>query len=296
VPQIKANGLQFEYETFGSHDGVPLLLIMGLGAQMISWDDEFCELLAGRGFHVVRFDNRDCGLSTILDHLPAPSVFAVLDGSAQAPYALDDMADDAAALLEALEIPAAHIVGASMGGFITQLLAINHAERVLSMTSIMSAPGGEDTEQSTPAAMEALLKPPPTDREALIEHGVWVSSRICGPDHFDPEDARARRIRALDRALNPAGTARQLAAVLAASSRMEALRKVRVPALVIHGEVDPLVPVENGRRTASAIPGARLLILPTMGHDLPRVYWSQIADAIAETAHSADPRVPSPVA
>lgn len=292
MPQIKANGLDLEYDTFGDEGGAPLLLIMGLGAQMIAWDEEFCELLAGRGFRVIRFDNRDCGLSTKLDHLPAPSVFAVMERKARAPYSLDDMAGDAAALLDGLGIPSAHVVGASMGGFISQLLAINHRSKVLSLISMMSAPGGtEDNVPATPEAMEVLLTPPPTEREALIEYGVWVNSRICGPEHFDPDEARGRRARAVDRALSPAGTARQLAAIAVTPSRIPALRRLEIPALVIHGEVDPLVPVENGRRTAGAIPDARLLLLPTMGHDLPKIYWPQIVDAIAETARKADPRV-----
>ena len=291
MPRVKANRLEFEYDTFGEAGDPPLLLIMGLGAQMISWDEEFCGLLAGRGFRVVRFDNRDTGLSTSLDHLGTPSPFAVVEGSRPPPYTLEDMADDSAAFLEALGIEAAHLVGASMGGFIAQLVAIRHRQRVLSLTSIMSAPGGlMDNVPATPEATEALLTPPPPEREAMIAHGVWVSSRICGPEHFDPEESRRRRARAIDRAVNTAGTARQFAAIAAARSRVEALRQLDVPALVVHGEADPLVPVENGRRTADAIPGARLLLLPTMGHDLPEPYWPRIVDAIAETAHRSAAR------
>ena len=293
MPRVEANGLEFEYETFGEADAPPLLLIMGLGAQMISWDEEFCELLAGRGFHVTRFDNRDVGLSTKLDHLGTSDLSAVAGGSEPPPYRLEDLADDAAGIQDALGIGAAHVVGASMGGFVAQLLAIRHPSRVLSLTSIMSAPGGmTDNAPATPEAMEALLKPPPADREGMIEHGVWVSSRISGPEHFDPEEARRKRARAIDRSVSTAGTARQLAAIAAARSRVELLRTLDVPALVVHGAVDPLVPVENGRRTADAIPGARLLVLPTMGHDLPRPCWPEIVDAIAETARRADARVP----
>jgi len=295
VPRLKANGLEFEYDAFGDAGAPPLLLIMGLGGQMISWDEEFCELLAAQGFHVVRFDNRDTGLSTKLDHLGTPSAFAVAEGSVPAPYALDDMADDAAGVLDALGIPSAHVVGASMGGFIAQLMAIHHRPRVLSLTSIMSAPGGlVDNVPATPEAADALLAPPPADREGMIEHGVWVSSRTAGPEHFDREESRRRRTIAVDRSVSPAGTARQFAAIAAARSRVAALRTLDVPTLVVHGEVDPLVPVENGRRTAEAIPGARLLLLPTMGHDLPRPYWPRIVAAIAETARRADPRVPAP--
>jgi pimeloyl-ACP methyl ester carboxylesterase len=294
MPRVEANGLEFEYDTFGEAGAPPLLLIMGLGAQMISWDEEFCALLAGRGFHVVRFDNRDVGLSSKLDHLGTSDLSAVASGSQQPPYRLEDLADDVAGILTALDIDAAHVVGASMGGFVAQLLAIRHPSRVLSLTSIMSAPGGmRDNAPATPEAMEALLKPPPADRDGLIEHGVWVSSRISGPEHFDPEEARRKRIRAIDRSVSVAGTARQLAAIAAAPSRVEQLGAVDVPALVVHGEVDPLVPLENGRRTADAIPGARLLVLPTMGHDLPRPCWPEIVDAIVETARRADARVPA---
>jgi pimeloyl-ACP methyl ester carboxylesterase len=251
----------------------------------------FCELLAGRGFRVIRFDNRDVGLSTKLDHLGTPELSAVLGGSVPPPYRLEDLADDAAGVLGALGIDAAHVVGASMGGFVAQLLAIRHPSRVLSLTSIMSATGGlADNVPATPEATEALLKPPPTDREGMIEHGVWVSSRVSGPEHFDPEESRRKRAQAIDRSVSVAGTARQLAAIAAAPSRAEQLRALEVPALVVHGEVDPLVPVENGRRTAEAIPGARLLLVPTMGHDLPRPCWPEIVDAIAETARHADRR------
>lgn len=296
VPHVKANGLEFEYDTFGEPDAAPLLLIMGLGAQMISWEEEFCELLAAQGFHVIRFDNRDVGLSTRLDHLGVPDLSAVL-GGARPPYRLEDMADDAAGIMDGLGIEAAHVVGASLGGFVAQLVAIRHRSRVLSLTSIMSAPGGmRDNAPATREATEALLKPVPTDREGMIEHGVWVSSRICGPQHFDPEEARRQRTRAVDRSISTDGRARQLAAVAAAPSRVAALAALDVPALVVHGEADPLVPVENGRRTAEAIPGARLLLLPTMGHDLPRPCWHQIAAAIAGTARRSDPRVPAPEA
>ena len=288
MPRLHANNLDLEYDTFGDPGAPPLLLIMGLGAQMISWDDEFCELLAGRGFRVIRFDNRDCGLSTKLDGEPVPDVRDVVAGAAQPPYTLSDMAADAVGLLQALDVPAAHVVGASMGGFIAQLIASEHPERALSMTSIMSAPGGmRHNAPATPEAMEALMTPPPTGRDALIEHGVRTTRIISGP-HFDEDEVRARRSRLVDRSVAIEGTGRQLAAVAAAPSRVEALGRVAMPALVIHGEIDPLVPVENGRRTADAIPGARLLVLPEMGHELPRVYWPQIVDAISETARRAD--------
>jgi pimeloyl-ACP methyl ester carboxylesterase len=285
VPHVRANGLDIEYETLGESSGAPLLLVAGLGEQLISWDDDFCALLVERGFHVVRFDNRDAGLSTKLDHLGVPDLGAVAGGDQPPAYTLEEMAADAAGVLDALGIPAAHVVGRSMGGFIAQALAIHHPSRVLSLTSIMSAPGGAaDNVPATPEAMEALLTAPPADRDGLIEHGVWIASRLHGPAHFDPDEVRVKRARAVDRSVSTAGTARQIAAVVAARSRVEALRGLRVPALVVHGEVDPLLPVENGRRTAEAIPGARLLVLPTMGHDFPRPCWPAIVDAIVEVA------------
>ena len=294
MPRLNANRLEFEYDTFGQPTAAPLLLIMGLGAQMISWDEDFCELLAGRGFSVVRFDNRDSGLSTTLDGAPVPELQELLGGTATAPYTLSDMAADAVGILDALGLPAAHIVGASMGGFIAQVVAIEHPERTLSLTSIMSGPGGmRDNVPATPEAMELFMTPPPTDREGLIEHGVKTGRVVSGP-LFDEAESRRRRTRAVDRAVSIEGTARQAAAVAAAPSRVEALGRLSVPALVVHGEVDPLVPVENGRRTAAAIPGARLLVLPEMGHDMPRACWPEIVAAIAETAARADPRVPAP--
>jgi pimeloyl-ACP methyl ester carboxylesterase len=294
VPRLSANGLEIEYESIGDPASPPLLMVSGLGAQLISWDDGLCQVLAGRGFHVIRFDNRDVGLSSRFDHLGVPELGAVLDGRLAPAYTLDDMADDTVGLLDALGIDAAHVMGASMGGFIAQMMAIRHRPRVLSLTSVMSAPGGmRDNVAPTPAALEALLKAQPTDREALIEHAVWVSSVTAGPEHFDREETRQRRTRAIDRAVSSDGTARQLGAVAAAGSRLEALAGFDGPALVIQGEVDPLLPVENGRRTAGAIPGCRLLLLPTAGHDLPRVYWPTIADAVAEVARRADSRVPA---
>jgi pimeloyl-ACP methyl ester carboxylesterase len=291
---VKANGLEFEYDTFGEPGAAPLLLIMGLGAQLISWDEPFCELLAGRGFHVTRFDNRDVGLSTRLDHLGVPDLSDVLSGSVAPAYRLEDMADDAAGIMAGLGMDTAHVVGASMGGFIAQLLAIRRPASVLSLTSIMSAPAGMvDNVPATPEAMEAVLKAPPTDRDGMIEHGVWLSSRLSGPEHFDPEEARRKRARAVDRAVSVAGTARQLGAIAGAGSRIEQLEALDLPALVVHGEADPLVPVENGRRTAAAIPGARLLLLPAMGHDLPRACWPEIVDAIAQTAGRAGATVRS---
>lgn len=270
MPRATANDVELEYETFGEARAVPLLLIGGLGTQLISWDEEFCELLAGRGYRVIRFDNRDAGLSTWM----------------HAEYTLDDLAADAAGLLDALDISAAHVVGASMGGFIAQLLALNYPERVLSVTSIMSGPNGSDQVQPTDEAQALLLAPVPPTREERIELGLYAKRKLLGPnDAYDEAYERAKVVRATDRAYHPAGFARQLRAILAAPSRLERLRSLGVPALVVHGDADILVPVENGRKVAAAIPGARLLEIPGMGHDIPKRVWSQVVDAIDSLAN-----------
>jgi pimeloyl-ACP methyl ester carboxylesterase len=290
VPRAKANGVELEYETFGEPKAQPLLLIMGLGAQMISWDDELCAQLAGRGFHVIRFDNRDSGLSTWMEEAGIPDMAAAFNGNPQAAYQLDDLADDAAALLDALDIRSAHIVGASMGGFIAQLVAINHPDRVLSLTSIMSGPGGTDEVPPKPEGAAVLLTMPPPTREERIEQAMSIRRALLGPgDPFDEAFERKRAVRAFDRAYHPIGAGRQLVAILAATSRMDRLKQLQVPTLVIHGIDDVLVPVENGRLVAEAVPGARLIELEGMGHDLPKRVWPRVLDAIEETAHQAAP-------
>lgn len=277
VPRATANGIEIEYETIGDRKGSPLLLISGLASQMISWDEEFCELLTARDFFVIRFDNRDSGHSTWM---------AATDPQ----YRLDDMAADAVGLLDALGVPAAHVVGASMGGFIAQLVAINHPDRALTLTSIMSGPSGTDEIPPTPAGLSVLLAPPQATREEQIAQGMWVRKELIGSlDPFAAEAERARVARAIDRAFNPEGTARQLTALAGAPSRLERLRTVRIPVLVVHGIDDILVPVENGRVVAAAVPGSRLLEIEGMGHDLPRRVWVAVADAVAELARQANP-------
>ncbi len=290
MPRLKANGIDIEYETFGDPDGAPVLLIMGLGAQMLSWDEEFCSRLAGRGFHVIRYDNRDSGLSTKMESAGVPDIMAAFGGNPDPAYQLDDLADDAVGVLDGLGIGAAHIVGASMGGFIAQLVAINHPDRVLSLTSIMSGPGGPDAVSPQPEGAEVLLRVPPPTREARIEQGLWIRRVLTGPgDPFD-EAAESKRVeRAYDRSYYPIGTGRQLVAILAAGGRLERLSQVTAPTLVIHGIDDVLVPVDNGRSVAAAIPGARLLEFDGMGHDLPKRVWPQVLDAIEELARQATP-------
>lgn len=289
MPRARSSAIEIEYETFGDPKSQPLLLVMGLGAQMISWDESFCTQLAGRGFHVIRFDNRDSGLSTRMEEAGDPDMMAAFTGNQKSAYTLEDLADDAVGLLDALGIRAAHVVGASMGGFIAQLMAINHPDRVLSLTSIMSGPGGADAVAPRPEGTEVLVKVPPETREGRIEHGVWIRRVLTGDGNpFDEADERRRTARAVDRAYYPPGTGRQLVAVLAAQGRLERLRNVRIPTLVVHGLDDPLVPVENGRRVAAAVPGARLLEFEGMGHNMPERFWPQILDAIVETSRKAN--------
>lgn len=293
MPRARTNGIELEYEEFGERSGRPLLLVMGLGAQMILWEEEFCEELARRGHRVIRFDNRDVGLSTKLEDAGVPDMTAIVQAwqagrRAEAPYTLSDMARDAVGLLDALGIDAAHVVGASMGGMIAQTMAIEHPSRVKSLTSIMSTTGASDLPPPKPEAMQALLTPPPPDREGNIERAVAVF-RVIGSPGFPFDEKRFREIagRAYDRCFYPQGVARQLAAIIASGSRREALRKIRIPALVIHGTADPLVPLEAGKDTARSIPGARELYIEGMGHDLPRPAWPQIVDAITELTSSA---------
>lgn len=295
MPRIAANGIEIAYEEFGDRRATPMLLIMGLGAQMILWHDEFCDDLAGQGYRVIRFDNRDIGESTWLDHLGMPDVMQIMGAVAMrqpvtsAPYLLRDMAADAAGLLDGLDIGSAHVVGASMGGMIAQTLAIEHPARVRSLTSIMSSTGNPDLPPPKPEAMAVLLTPPPADRAGAIERGVTVFRTIGSPGFpFEEDEIRALATRAYDRGVNPTGVARQLVAILASGSRVEALGALRMPSLVVHGVEDPLVPFPAGEDTARAIPGAALLAIEGMGHDMPRPVWPRLIDAIHTVARRAD--------
>ena len=293
MANANVNGVSIEYDTFGDATARPLVLIMGLGAQMIFWEDDFCREIANRRFRVIRFDNRDCGLSRHFAELGMPDVLtamanALSGGAVTAPYSLSDMAADTVGLLDVLGIAKAHVVGASMGGMIAQAVAIDHPSRVSSLTSIMSTTGNREVPQARPEAMTALLTPSPAERGAFIDHMVRTFRIIGSPGfEFDEASFRERIGRAFDRSYDPTGVARQMVAILADGDRRERLRAVRVPTLVIHGKDDPLVPVEGAIDTAESIPGARLLVIEGMGHDLPRGAWPRIIDAIESLASSS---------
>jgi pimeloyl-ACP methyl ester carboxylesterase len=278
--------LEICYETFGSSTAPPMLLVMGLASQMLMWDEQFCEQLASRGFFVIRFDNRDIGRSSHLKGSVIASRWQLLRGSVKgAAYSLDEMASDAVGLLDHLGIGAAHVVGISMGGMIAQLLAINHPERVRSLVSIMSTTGNRRVGRPQPKMMMRLMRKGARDRDAYITDHLDTYRAIGSKTYdFEEEHKRERAARMFERGVYPAGSARQLAAVTSAADRTEALSGVRVPTTVIHGDADPLVDVSGGRATAEAIPGARLVIFPGMGHDLPRELWPEIIDAIAQNA------------
>jgi pimeloyl-ACP methyl ester carboxylesterase len=286
MPTTSANGITIEYETFGEPGSPPVLLIMGLGAQLTAWDPEFCRRVADRGFFVIRYDNRDVGLSTWFDNAGDADLGGLLDGTYAAPYAIADLAADGAGLLAALGIDSAHIVGVSMGGMIAQTFALDFPERTRTLVSIMSTTGDPSVGQPHPEALATLMVPPPTTREEAVEQGAKSWRVISSTGYPFDEDAIRERVGSdFDRAFHPAGTARQLAAILTQPDRTEALATLDVPTLVIHGEADPLVDPSGGRATAAAVPGASLRLVPGMGHDLPLELTDQLVTDL--TAHFA---------
>ncbi|MFX0040957.1 MAG: alpha/beta fold hydrolase [Candidatus Heimdallarchaeota archaeon] len=293
MPKAKANNIEIEYDTFGEPSSKPLLLIMGLGAQMIRWDVEMCEKLVEQGFFVIRFDNRDVGLSTKFEKAGEQDLLKLFMAfqrgeKVEAPYTLNDMADDAVGLLDFLNIEKAHICGASMGGMIAQVIAYRHPSRVLSLTSIMSSTGNPDLPQPKPQALQVLLKPVPEGRDAIIEDGVNRLRIIHGSGFpFDEKKARKLVEASYDRSNYRPGFTRQMVAVLATGNRKSALGSIKVPTLVIHGSDDPLMPAVGGKDTAEAIPGAKLLIIEGMGHSLPIEVWPRVLKAFVENASKA---------
>ena len=288
MPTAHLGDIDIEYEDLGPKSGRPLLLIMGLGAQMILWEDDLCAELIERGHRVIRFDNRDVGRSTRVVHAGMPDMAraagAFFGGlPVEAPYTLSDMAGDAVGLLDALDIPAAHVVGASLGGMVAQTLAIEHPDRVRSLVSIMSTTGRPELPPARPEAMAVLLLPTPGDRDGYVERSVHVFRTIGSPGFpFDEERVRRLALLSWDRGISPDGPARQLLAVIASGSRHERLAALRIPSLVFHGADDPLMPLEHARDTAACIPGAELVVVAGMGHDLPRPIWPRLVDAITQ--------------
>jgi pimeloyl-ACP methyl ester carboxylesterase len=285
-----ANGLEICYQTFGEDTDPPLLLIMGLGAQMIVWDDEFCARLAARGYRVIRFDNRDIGRSSKIDAPPPADLAKALferrpDERLAAPYLLRDMAADAIGLLDFLRIGRAHVVGASMGGMIAQELAIHWPQRVRTLTSIMSSTSDPSLPPPAPEVFAVFLAPPPLTPEEYVEANMrtWRAFRNGGFPEEEPRD-RERAVRAAGRGLCPEGGARQMLAVVASGSRKASLPQIKAPTLVIHGADDPLVPLAAGEDTARSIPGARLVVIERMGHALPMAVWPRAIDEIAAHA------------
>ena len=294
MARVAANAIDIEYETLGDPSQPAMLLIMGLGAQLIHWPDAFCRGLAARGFRVVRFDNRDSGLSTSRASWGRPDLAAVVGQvmrgeRADVPYRLDDMAADAIGLLDALGIDRAHVVGASMGGSIAQLVAGHHWQRTRSLVSMMSTSGRPELATADRDVVRVILgRPPPEDREALVRYVVRVRQAVGSPRYPESEaEHRALVERALARAYNPDGNDRQYAAVIASGDRVALLQKLRVPTLVLHGEDDPLLPQEHARDTAMLVPGSEIEVYPGWGHDIPRGLIPTLVERIARFCRAA---------
>lgn len=294
MPKVAANGIEIEYEVHGPDSGEPLLLIMGLGQQLTRWPVSLIERLVGEGFRVVRFDNRDIGLSTGFDATPTPDLPTVFGALVEgrdpgAPYLLADMADDAAGLLDALGIARAHVAGVSMGGMIGQMLAARHPDKVLSLTSVMSTTGNPALPPAAPEAQAVLFaRPTATDLESLVEHALKAQIAIQSPAWpVSPETERPLLRAGIQRAYRPMGVLRQMIAVIASGDRRAALKTITAPTVVLHGDADPLVPVEGGKDTAATIPGAELRIVEGMGHDLPEGVRGAFVDAVKAAAARA---------
>jgi pimeloyl-ACP methyl ester carboxylesterase len=292
IPNVAVNGIRIEYETFGDPARPALVLIMGLGGQMIAWPEEFCRELMHRGFWVVRFDNRDAGLSTKMEGVVPDVVAAYFGDASSAAYTLEDMADDTVGLLDALGIPAAHLVGISMGGMIAQLVAIRRPERALSLCSMMSTTGDRSVGQPTPEALAMFTQPAVSTREEAIEAGL-TAHRVLGTGEFATDDEEARRLATdlYDRAFFPEGVARQLCAILASGDRTERLATVTAPTLVVHGTEDILITPSGGEATARAVPRARLMLVEGLGHELPPDLWPKLMDEIVANAAKGDERL-----
>ena len=293
---VKANGIDLAYDSFGKEDDIAILLIAGLGTQMIRWTVPFCEALAARGYRVIRFDNRDSGCSTHFNQCPPPD-FGALAAALMAgrrpdvPYTLHDMASDAIGLLDGLAIERAHVVGRSMGGMIAQIMASEHPQRVLSLTSIMSSTGNPALPQATQDVMATMMRPAPdpvVDEAGYLQHSLAFARRIAGTGSpFDDAAHRALVIEELSRAYDPGGSGRQIAAMAVSGDRRARLATITAPALVIHGSDDPLIPPACGSDTAASIPNAEMMLIDGMGHDLPSALYGPVAESIDRTARRA---------
>ena len=288
MPTARANGIDIAYETFGHTESTPIVLIMGLGSQMVSWPSVFCRKLATAGHFVIRFDNRDVGRSTRMDTAGIPDIGRMIAEKKAGkplhpPYTLYDMAMDTAGLMDAMNIPKAHICGISMGGFIAQILAIECPERMLSLISMASSTGAADLPPAQPGVMEAMLTPVPTERSAYIRHMADTHRRFAGgSEKFDASVIEEISARAFDRGSYPAGTARHYAAIVSAESRQRALAGVTIPILVVHGDADTLLTLEHGQATADAVPGAVFSVICGLGHGMAYpLLWDGIVAAIA---------------
>lgn len=284
------DGVEIEYETFGELGDPPLILINGLGSQLVNFEVEFCQGFVDRGFFVIRFDNRDVGLSTKFDgevDVMTTFVETMAGKPIDVPYLLSDMAKDAICVLDHLGIDRAHVLGVSMGGMIAQEMAIEYPNRVASLTSIMSSTGDPDVGGPDPELLPMLVEKAPHERDAFIEHEIESARLLAGPDYFDPDRAREKAERAYDRCFFPDGIARQLVAILASGSRSDGLRRLDVKALVVHGDCDRLVDISGGERTAECLSGSELLILDGMGHDLAPYFWARVIAGVTALAARA---------
>jgi pimeloyl-ACP methyl ester carboxylesterase len=295
---IGANGITLAYEAFGEHSNPPVLLVMGLGTQMLAWPEEMCRALAAEGYFVIRFDNRDAGLSTHLNELPSPDPLAVVSRRQRPPYQLEDMAADTLALIDALGLGRVHLVGASMGGFISQLVALRSPQQIASLTLIMTSTGSRRVGRASGRVVAAVLRRKPAiDRQQAIDASLGMFRLIRSRGFsFDEDAVREYAGRSYDRGYDPAGGRRQLAAVVAQTNRTRRLRRLRIPTLVMHGLHDPLVGPSGGLALAKAIPGARFIGFHGMGHDLPRELWPDYIAAIVALTRRAAPAAPAPAA
>jgi pimeloyl-ACP methyl ester carboxylesterase len=294
----KVGDVELCYEPFGDPDRPTVLLVMGLGTQMIAWHADFCGALADRGFHVIRYDNRDVGHSTHFSDRPTPKPREIITRRIPRPaYLLKDMAADGIGLLGELGIDSAHVVGASMGGMIAQTMAADHPDKVRSLVSIMSSTGSRWSGQPAPRVLPLLLQRPADSREDYVDR-IGKAFKLIGSPGFERDDDELRELAGLswDRGVDPAGFARQLGAIIASGHRLEDLKKIRVPTLVIHGKADKLIRPSGGRATARAIPNARLELIDGMGHDLPRGVWPRILDGIEQNAARAAEPAAQPAA